>query len=101
MAKFYWLFEHYFFLLLIFLSIFIPLYPKFPLVNIGGTYVAIRIEDLLILIVSFIWLLGYAHKIKEYLNQTVFQAILLFWFIGGLSVFSRIFIDQTTVAHHG
>lgn len=99
MAKFYWLFEHYFFLLLIFLSIFIPLYPKFPLINIGGTYVAIRIEDLLILIVSFIWLLGYAHKIKEYLNQTVFQAILLFWFIGGLSVFSGIFIDQTTVAH--
>ena len=30
------------------LFIFIPLYPKFPLFNVPGTYVAIRAEDFFI-----------------------------------------------------
>ncbi len=33
---------------LLFLAIFIPLYPKFPLLNISNTFVAVRLEDLFI-----------------------------------------------------
>ena len=36
------------YILTLFLFAFIPLYPKFPLLNISGTYVAVRLEDLLI-----------------------------------------------------
>src|SRR5690349_20859840 len=99
MAKFYQIFDRYFFLLLIFLSLFIPLYPKFPLVNVANTFVAIRIEDLLILAVGVLWLIGNLKDLRQYLNQTIFQAILLFWFVGGLTIFSGIFIDHTVIAH--
>lgn len=43
--------------LLVILIIFIPLYPKFPLANITGTYVAIRLDDIVILITILIWLI--------------------------------------------
>jgi hypothetical protein len=37
--------------------VFIPLYPKFPLLNIKGTYVAIRLDDIIIGITALIWLI--------------------------------------------
>lgn len=38
------------------LIIFIPLYPKFPLANVTGTYVAIRLDDIVITLAVIIWL---------------------------------------------
>ena len=43
--------------LLAILIIFIPLYPKFPLANVTGTYVAIRLDDIIIAIAILIWLI--------------------------------------------
>ncbi|MEI8067862.1 MAG: hypothetical protein WCG91_02870 [Candidatus Shapirobacteria bacterium] len=37
------------------LIVFIPLYPKFPLTNVAGTYVAIRIDDIVIAITILIF----------------------------------------------
>jgi hypothetical protein len=37
------------------LIIFIPLYPKFPLVNVTGTYVAIRLDDIVVAIAFLFW----------------------------------------------
>lgn len=34
---------------------FIPLYPKFPLTSVDGTYVAIRLDDVIIAITILIW----------------------------------------------
>ena len=39
------------------LILFIPLYPKFPLTSVDGTYVAIRIDDIVIAISILIWLI--------------------------------------------
>lgn len=39
------------------LLIFIPLYPKFPLASVSGTYVAIRLDDIIVAIAFIIWLI--------------------------------------------
>ncbi len=39
------------------LILFIPLYPKFPLQTIKGTYVAIRLDDIVIALSLLTWFL--------------------------------------------
>ena len=89
------------FCLVAFLFVFIPLYPKFPLFNVSGTFVAIRIEDLLIALTLTVWIvyLILSKGVKELLRDKIFQTILLFFFIGLLSVFSAIFLTHTVVTH--
>lgn len=101
MQKFLSISEKLLFWLIVFLLIFIPLYPKFPLLNIKGTFVAIRIEDLLIALVIGIWLVTiiYKRQVKELLKDKLNQALLLFFGIGLLSVFSAIFLTNTVEAH--
>ncbi|KKR68847.1 MAG: hypothetical protein UU09_C0002G0018 [Microgenomates group bacterium GW2011_GWA2_40_6] len=43
--------------LLAVLILFIPLYPKFPLLNFSNTYVALRLDDIVIALTFAIWLL--------------------------------------------
>ncbi len=83
------------------LSIFIPLYPKFPLFNVPGTYVAIRLEDFLIAVVVLWWFLAILPNLKSFLSSNLFQVVALFWVIGGLSLFSAIFLTQTVSPHLG
>ncbi len=86
-----------------FIFAFIPLYPKFPLFNVSGTFVAIRLEDILIAIAILLWginvlLTGTLVSLfKDRLNQT----ILLFFFVGLVSTFSAIFLTHTVVPHLG
>ncbi len=44
-------------ILLSILIVFIPLYPKFPLMTVKGTYVAIRLDDIVVAISILIWLI--------------------------------------------
>ena len=37
------------------LILFIPLYPKFPLSSVSGTYVAIRFDDIIVALAILIW----------------------------------------------
>lgn len=89
------------FFLLLFLFAFVPLYPKFPLFNVKGTFVAIRLEDLFIGITILLWSIyiilsgGFRGFLKDKLNQ----AILLFFLIGIFSVFSAIFLTHTVTLH--
>ncbi len=78
----------------ILLFIFIPLYPKFPLVNIPGTYVAIRIEDILILSIVLFWLGLEIKRGFPTLKDRVSQLILLYLGIGGLSLLSALLITK-------
>lgn len=50
------------------LLLFIPLYPKFPLVSVNGTYVSIRLDDIVVALAVFVWLI---HQIKN--NFPVFK----------------------------
>lgn len=94
-------FEKLLFYLTVFLFVFIPLYPKFPLFNIASTFVAVRIEDLIIATLLFLWAVYIAlfGRIKEILKDKLTLAMLLFFSIGALSTFSAIFLTQTVVWH--
>lgn len=87
--------------LVVFLFGFIPLYPKFPLFNITGTFVAIRIEDILIGVTIFLWIfyLIRSGNLISFFKDRLNQAILLFFFIGFVSVFSGIFLTHTVAPH--
>lgn len=89
------------FYLFLFLLVFIPLYPKFPLANIEGTYVAIRLEDVLVLLIVGAIFLRNLANIKSLLNKTISKSFLLFFLIGILSVISGIFITFTVTPHFG
>lgn len=95
------IFEKVLFYLVVFLFAFIPLYPKFPLFNIAGTFVAVRIEDLIITTLLFLWAVYVAlfGRIREILKDKLTLAMLLFFSIGALSTFSAIFLTQTVIWH--
>ncbi|MFI5205323.1 MAG: hypothetical protein ACHQVK_00095 [Candidatus Paceibacterales bacterium] len=80
------------FWILIGLTFFIPLYPKFPLLNVNGTYVAVRLEDFLIAGALLIWILTNLKHAKTLLKENVTRAVLIFWLIGLLSLFSALTI---------
>lgn len=66
------------------LLVFIPLYPKLPLVDIRNTWVYIRIEDILVFIVLSYWgSLILRRKINLATPLTV--PILLFWLSGAIA----------------
>lgn len=95
--------ERTIFFLILFLFAFIPLYPKFPLFNVKGTFVAIRVEDLLIGLTVALWLfyLIFADKLKDFLADKLNRAILLFFFIGSLSTFSAFFLTHSVALQLG
>lgn len=97
MQKFLLIFDKYFFWVVLFLMVFIPLYPKFPLMNVQGTFVAIRIEDLLIAFIIGLWFakMIISRKLFSLIFNKVNQALLLFFFIGLVSLFSAIFLTMT------
>lgn len=89
------------FIQVLFLFIFIPLYPKFPLVNVAGTFVAVRIEDILIVTTLSIWgiYIVLSGKFKTFLKDKLNQALILFFFIGGISLISANFLTHTVSPH--
>ena len=93
--------KKYLFWWVVFISVFIPLYPKFPLFSIPGTYVAVRVEDFLIAVVICWWLIAIFPQIKTFVSETVTLTFLLFFSIGALSLFSAIFLTQTITPHLG
>lgn len=83
--------------LILFLFVFIPLYPKFPLFNVKGTFVAIRIEDLIIALTIGLWGISVilSGQLNKFLKNKINQSLLLFFFIGLVSCFSAIFLTHT------
>lgn len=71
-------------LVTIFLLIFIPLYPKLPLVDVRHTWVYIRIEDFIVLFSLAGWLFLLLRK-KVSLQTPLTVPILVFWIAGALS----------------
>ncbi|MDO8638484.1 MAG: hypothetical protein Q7R43_02835 [Candidatus Daviesbacteria bacterium] len=60
-----------------------------------------RLEDFVVAVVVLCWLVSKFGSIKNSLNKTLYQAFILFWVVGALSVFSGIFITHTVVWHLG
>lgn len=63
---------------LIFFIFLIPLYPKLPLIHVEYTYISIRADDFLIVVLTVIFILELARR-KVILNRTFLIPIFLFW----------------------
>src|SRR3989338_2982313 len=77
--------------------IIVPLFPKFPLIKVPGTYVAVRFEDLLLSILAVLTLVKILPNFKSFFKDTIVQAFLIFFGVGLLSVFAGIYLTQTVV----
>jgi len=74
------------------LLLFIPLYPKLPLLDVLQTWVYIRLEDFVVAAVVGAWLVQIIrHRVSPKTPLT--WPILFYWFIGGLSLlFALVFL---------
>jgi hypothetical protein len=77
------------------LIIIVPLYPKFPLFAIPGTYVAIRFEDLILLVLGIITFVAMCTNIKESLKNEITIAFLIFFGVNLISLLSGVFLTKT------
>ncbi len=78
------------------LIIFVPLYPKFPAFRISESYVAIRLEDFLILFTLFTIFPILIKYSKELIKNKLIRSILIFLLIGSVSLISGVYLTQTT-----
>jgi len=79
----------------------IPLYPKFPFVNIPFTYVSIRLEDFLILVVAIVLAVLSVKELKLYWKNNLERSVLLSVLIGFFSLVSAIILTNTVVSSIG
>jgi hypothetical protein len=82
-------------ILIIILLIIIPLYPKFPIFGVPGTYVAIRIEDLIIAIIFLYLIISHFNKYNILLNISMTKAFSIYIAVGLLSLTSAVLITNT------
>ena len=92
--------ENFYYLGIGFLLFFIPLYPKFPLVSISGTYVSVRLEDFFVAGIVFVFFVNLIRR-RDFslLKDSLTRLIILFFGIGLLSVFSGFFITKNITLH--
>lgn len=90
-------FEKALFTSLLFLTFFVPLFLKFPLIAIPGSFVSVRLEDVLIglFYLAFSTFLVLSGKTKIFFSDLVVKAFIVFLFVGAVSVFSGAFLTQT------
>ncbi len=81
--------------LLAIILIFIPLYPKFPLLSIKGTYVAVRLDDIVIAAAALIWLV-YQIKNKFPVFKLKITRLFLVYFMAILVSFLNAFLVYQT-----
>lgn len=78
-----------------------PLYPKFPFINVPGTFVSIRIEDFVLAVSAVVISIVYYPYIRKLIQTRIVKSILLFLLAGIISLASAIWITKTVVPHIG
>lgn len=81
--------------LLLILIIFIPLYPKFPLTNVTGTYVAIRLDDIIVTIAIAIWALYQLFTGFPVLKKKITWIFIAYYLAIFASFLAAVFIYKT------
>ncbi len=79
----------------------VPLFPKFPLLSIPGTYVAIRFEDLLLLILGIIVFFRVITNFKTFFKDKITLAFVIFFGVNLISLLSGVFLTKTVELHLG
>jgi hypothetical protein len=77
------------------LLFFIPLYPKFPLVSVKNTYVAIRLDDIIVAFALTAWFIHQATHRFPILKNKVLGLFLVYFSSIALTTFVAVFIYQT------
>lgn len=77
----------------------IPLYPKFPLRFIDYTYIAVRLEDLYVAVISLLFIVQLIRK-KVALNKVFLYPLLAFWVAVFLSFLFGAYIQNTVIYKH-
>lgn len=77
------------------LILFIPFYPKFPLTSVDGTYVAIRLDDVVVASAILIWLIyQVSHKLPVF-KLKITKLFLVYFFAIIASFVTAFLIYQT------
>ena len=74
--------------------IIVPLFPKFPLFAVPGTYVAIRFEDILLLVLGILTAVKILGDFKNFIKDEIVQAFLIFFSAGLLSLLAGVFLTK-------
>ena len=80
----------------------IPLYPKFPLLGVRGTYVSVRVVDVVVGLAMGLWLLEvtWRKNLHRYLwREKISRLFLFFWLAGFLANLSAFFITDFINIH--
>jgi hypothetical protein len=79
------------------LIILIPLYPKFPLIGLNGTYISIRLEDYYLALLTIILAIQIVRK-KFLFPMRMTRLIMMFWIACIASYLVNTFITGTILA---
>ncbi len=90
--------ENILFVFTLFLLAFIPLYPKLPIIDIQNTWVYIRAEDFLVVLVIALWLFLFFRK-KISIKTPLTMPILIFWIIGGIATLHGVLLIFPTISN--
>ena len=82
-------------IILLVLLVFIPLYPKFPLANFSGTFVALRLDDIVIAISLLIWLLTQLKTKFSFLKLPITKLFIIYFISISISFIQAFLIFQT------
>ncbi|MCS7092366.1 MAG: O-antigen ligase family protein [Patescibacteria group bacterium] len=79
----------------------IPLMQKFPFLEVPGTFVSIRVEDLLLFLTFVIVVFRVSQKFFEYIDNRIIKFFVVFSGIGLVSYLCALMITQTIIPHIG
>lgn len=81
------------------LVLFIPLYPKFPLFGVSDTYVAIRLDDIVVALAVLVWLI-FQIKNKFPIFKTKITYLFIGYFVAIIASFiTAFFVYQTDLTN--
>jgi len=78
------------------LILFIPLYPKFPLLSINGTYVAIRLDDIIVGLCFLCWLIYQVKNRFSFFKQKITPLFIAYFIAIIASTLNAVLVYQTT-----
>lgn len=79
----------------------VPLYPKFPLINVPGTHVSIRLEDFLLAILALVLAFTILPNTKKFIEDKINLAVGLFLLVGLVSLATSFLVTKTVAFHIG
>lgn len=79
----------------------VTVYPKFPFINIPGTFVSIRLEDFILALGAAILSFSVITRLGSFLKKDIIRPIILFLAVGLLSLVSAIVLTKTVAIHIG